>query len=243
MTEFNIKLSGFPIKVNSIYESTRNFCRDYLTDEPAEIELTLTQEEIEQTRQASYATDIYEGREPVNYSSPYLETLSLLRMAANELLNHGVLLFHGSAVAVDGRVYLFTAKSGTGKTTHSRLWLKNIPGAHILNGDKPFLLFRDEGIFVCGNPWQGKEDYGKNEILPLASLCILERDETNHILPITYKEAFDVLIFQSHKPPQDSRMLSYLKLLGRLSSVPLYRLFCNMEDEAALISYNGMVKS
>ena len=242
MTEFNIKLAEIPIKVHSIHEQVRDICRDYMTDEPAEIELTITQEEIDQTRQESYANDIYEGREPVNYKDRYLETISLLRMTANTLMNHGVLLFHGSAIAVDGKVYLFTAKSGTGKTTHSRLWLKNIPGAYILNGDKPFLLFKEDGIFVCGNPWQGKEDYGRNEILPLAAICILERDETNHIEPITYKEAFEVLTFQSHKPPQDGRMVSYMKMLGRLSMLPLYRLGCNMEDEAALVSYNGMVK-
>ena len=243
MTEFNIKLAGFPIRVHAIHESTKNFCHDYLTDEPSETVLTITQEEIDRTRRESVAGDIFEGREPVSHRDRYLETLTLLRMAADALLDHGVLLFHGSVTAVDGKAYLFTAKSGTGKTTHSGLWLKNIPGAYILNGDKPFLLFKDDGIFACGNPWQGKENYGRNEILPLAAICILERDETNHIEPVTFKEAFEVLAFQSHKPPQDGRMVSYINLLGRICSLPLYRLGCNMDDEAAFVSYRGMVTS
>ena len=242
MTDFTIRLARLPIRVRSIFESTKEFCRDYLTDESAEIELVITPDEIDKARQIAREDDIYEGRVPLNYRDSYIETIALLRMSAETLIPHGVLLFHGSVVAVDGKAYLFTAKSGTGKTTHSRLWLKNIPGAHILNGDKPFMLFNDDGIFVCGSPWMGKEHYGRNEILPLAGIAILERDTFNHIESITYKEALPVLTFQSHKPPQDDRMVEYIKLIGRLSSVPLYRLGCNMEDEAALVSYRGMAK-
>ena len=101
-------------------------------------------------------------------------------LTAARLIDFDVLLFHGSVVAVDGQAFLFTAKSGTGKTTHTRLWLKQIPGCHVLNGDKPLLLFRNDGIYACGTPWQGKENYGTNEILPLKSICLFNRDIKNH---------------------------------------------------------------
>ena len=240
--EFSIKLAGIPIGVHPFFLSTKEFCRHYLTEEPPLFEVAITMEKIEKIRTDAIACDLQEGRKPRDYADDYLETLVLLESVADEFLSRNILLFHGSAVAVEGKAYLFTAKSGVGKTTHTRLWLNNIPGAHVLNGDKPFLLFQEDGVYACGNPWRGKEGFGRNEILPLAGICLLERDGSNHIESISYREAFPVLSFQSHKPPQDERMVAYLKLLSRLSSVPLYRLGCNMENEAAWVSYKGMVE-
>ena len=242
MIEFSIKLAEIPIKVRSAYSYARYFCRDYITQEQTQFEVTITPEEIEKTRAECYANCIREGKETFNHTDLYLESLALLHLVADAFFEYDILLFHGSAVALDGKAYLFAARSGVGKTTHSKLWLKNIPGAYILNGDKPFLLFKPDGIYVCGNPWRGKECYGRNEILPLAGICILERALENHIESISYRDAFEVLTFQSHKPPQDARLVTFMKLLGRLSSIPLYRMGCNMEDEAALVSFRGMVK-
>ena len=242
MIEFNIKLAEIPLRVCAFYEGTREFCREYLTSEPAGTELRMTRAEIEQTRRDSRACDIREGRSPVEHTDEYLETVALLRLAAAALLPKGVLLFHGVAVALNGRAYLFTAKSGTGKTTHARLWLKTISGAYILNGDKPLLRFGDNEVCVCGTPWQGKEDYGRNETLPLAGICLLERAARNRIEPIPYKTAFEALAFQSHRPAQNSDMVAYLKLLGRLAAVPIYRLGCNMEDEAAQMACRELVR-
>ena len=240
--EFSIKLAGIPIRVHALFRSTKEFCRYYLTEEPPLFEVTITMERIKKIRMDAIVCDLQGGRKPQNYTDNYLETLVLLEFVADEFLSRNILLFHGSAVAVDRKAYLFTAKSGVGKTTHTKLWLNNIPGTHVLNGDKPFLLFHEDDVYACGSPWRGKEGFGRNEMLPLAGICLLERDNSNHIESISYQEALSVLLFQSHKPAQDARMVTYLKLLSRLSSVPLYRLGCNMENEAAWVSYKGMAE-
>ncbi len=240
MTEFTIKLAGVPIHVQCLFDTTRNYCKDYLTEDTARIDLTITQSEIEAERVHSAKQMALEGHGVTHYADSYMEKLALYRRIADALLPHQVLLFHGCVVAYDGKAYVFTAKSGTGKTTHSRLWLDNIPGCHILNGDKPLLLFRDNKVFACGTPWQGKEAMGTNEILPIGGLCILSRGAENRISPITFSEAFPVLVAQSQKA-QSVSLTETMNLIAMFSALPLYRLSCNMDKEAAMVSFRGMV--
>ena len=157
------------------------------------------------------------------------------------LLERDVLLFHGCVMACEGRAYLFTAPSGTGKTTHCRLWLDRFPGSHVLNGDKPLLRIEEERVFACGTPWQGKERYGCNEILPLEAICFLERDTVNHIAPVSFHDAFPALLAQTHRPAGGAAMLKTLALLEKLGQrTRLYRLGCNREPEAAELSFTTM---
>ena len=240
MVSFQIKMAEIPMKIYSLYPSTMQFCKDYLTEETPSFEIKITQHDIDEERIRSDRGCVQEGREAVHYSDTYLETLALYRKIVARLIDFDVLLFHGSVVAVDGQAFLFTAKSGTGKTTHTRLWLKQIPGCHVLNGDKPLLLFRNDGIYACGTPWQGKENYGTNEILPLKAICILERGEKNHIEQIPFKTAFAALISQSHHPDGNTGLLQSMQMLKRLDDIRLYSLKCNLESEAAFVAYKGM---
>ncbi len=231
MIEFTLKLAGFPISAAVNYESTRSFCAAYLTPEPPQLSVSVTEEDI--------AAEARESAD-AGFSPNYLERLALYRQITRALQSRNVLLFHGSALALEGQVILFTAPSGTGKTTHTRLWLKNIPGCHVLNGDKPLLKFTDDGVLVCGTPWQGKENYGCNEILPLGALCLLERSAENRIERIDFHAAFSTLITQTYHPDEGA-MLRDMQLLGALAKLPLYRLGCNMDDEAAFVSRRGII--
>ena len=125
MISFQIKLAEISMKVYCLYQSTERFCREYLTEEEPCFEIEITQQDIEKERIYSNQNCIQEGHEVIHYSDAYLETLALYRKIAARLLDFHVLLFHGSVIAVHGEAYLFTAKSGTGKTTHTKLWLKN----------------------------------------------------------------------------------------------------------------------
>jgi len=242
MTDFTLKLAGVPFHVQAMHASTRDFCKEYLTEEAPLFSFSVTQSDIEKMRDRDKSTAIDEGRTPTEHTEHYLETLALADAVLDKLVGYGVLMFHGSVMAVDGKAYLFTAKSGTGKTTHSKLWLDNIPNCHILNGDKPLLKFCNDGVFVCGSPWMGKEKYGVNETLPLLGICILERDEGNHIEIIQPNQCFEFLLGQCHVPTGEQNIVSVLRLVSQLSSVNLYRLGCNMDAEAAFVSYNAMVK-
>ena len=241
MTEFTISLAGWSIRVKALFESTKRFCEAYLTREEPQISVCVTEKDIAAEEEMSAREDMLEGTAPHRYSDAYLETLALYRKITAALLPHDILLFHGCVMGYDGQAYLFTAPSGTGKTTHSRLWLSEIPGCYVLNGDKPLLRFEGDRVLACGTPWQGKEKMGRNEILPIAAICVLKRDLVNHIRPITPHDALPVLIAQSNRPREAEAMLRTLGLIDRLSKLTkLYELGCNMEAEAAHVSFYAM---
>lgn len=235
MTEFSIRLAGKVIHISALYPSTRSFCADYLVEEEEPwLSLSVSQSDIAFEREKSMQEDQLEGLAPRFFPDDYLETLAVYRRIAEGLLPADILLFHGSAVAVDGRACLFTAKSGTGKSTHTRLWRERFgQRAVMVNDDKPLLRFTEEGVMACGTPWSGKHRLDTNIQVPLAGLCILERSETNHIHPVTPREGWPMLLQQSYRPQEPEGLLQTMKLVERLSlTVPLYRLGCNMDPEA-----------
>lgn len=106
------------------------------------------------------------------------------------LLDFDGMLLHSSCVVVDGFAYLFSADSGTGKSTHTNLWLEKFKGkAYILNDDKPAIRKIDGKIYACGTPWSGKYDISQPKIVPIAAIALLERSETNYIKPAETKKA------------------------------------------------------
>lgn len=241
MPTFAIKLADIPIRIECLYESTETFCEEFRTREASAFTVKMNAIDILHEREIAKEQDIREDISPQPYTDEYLETIALYRKLAEPLLRRNCLVFHGSAVAVDGYAYLFTAKSGTGKTTHAKLWLKNIQRSYILNGDKPLIKLENGSIMLCGTLWRGKENYGVNEILPLKAICVLERDTTNHIEQISASEAFPILYQQSHHCDGADEMEKTLELLECIAQgVQLYRLGCNMEDEAAIVSYSTM---
>lgn len=239
---FRIALAGQVIGVSALYEQTRTFCKNYLTDAPASFEVAVTPADIAFEREKSDREAAVEGHAPGNFSDEYLETLALYRKIVERLLEWDTLLFHGSCISVDSKAYLFTAKSGTGKTTHTRLWMQQFGDrAVMVNGDKPLLHVSNTGVTVYGTPWDGKEHLSTNTSCPLKALCILTRSETNHIERISKKEALPMLCQQVYRPETPATLAKMLALVDRLgSSVPLYRLGCNMEPEAALVAYHGI---
>ena len=242
MVDFCIRLAGVPFRVEAAYETTKKFCREYLTEEAPLFTVTLTKEHIDMVRERHRPSASAEGRRLGRRSDNYWETLALCFEAMDRLVDFGVLLMHGSVLAAEGKAYLFTAKSGTGKTTHSRLWLQCFPECHILNGDEPLLRFEGGQVYACGSPWRGKERYGINETLPLAAICLLERDSVNRIREVSLADSLETLLRQCHIPGGDDHFLSVLRLMQNFSGTKFYRLGCNMEEEAALVSYSAMVK-
>ena len=244
MNSFTIKLASINFHVSATYESTYNYCFKYFTKATPDFSITIFPEDIAFERTKSAREDALEGIPVRNFSDAYLETLAVQRKITEELFAYDTLLFHGSVVAVDGVGYLFTAKSGTGKSTHTRLW-REVFGdrAVMVNDDKPFLRITKDGVLACGSPWNGKHGLGANITVPLKAICILERGEENRICQIPAKEAVFMLLQQSNRPMDPRKMPKYLELLDRLSEgVSFYRLQCNMEPEAAKIAYEMMSK-
>ncbi len=232
--KFIVKLAGVPIGVTALYGSTRTFCGEYLTEEAPAFSVCVAPGDIDKERQKADSAH--------HYSNAYLETLALYRKIAAGLLDYDTLLFHGSVIAVDNSAYLFTAKSGTGKSTHTRLW-RELFGvrAVMVNDDKPLLRVTEHGATAYGTPWNGKHRLSTNIAVPLKAVCILERDETNHIAPVTAREAWPMLMQQSIRPADPVRLKQVMCLIDGLSAnVKLYRLGCNMDPSAAEAAYQGM---
>lgn len=239
---FTIRLADCNIAVGALFTSSREFCIEYLTNEPPDFSVRVSSAELAYEREKSVREDKTLGLFVRHFSEEYLETLAICRKIAEKIVDYDTLLFHGSVIAVDGIGYLFTAKSGTGKSTHTRLWRERFGDrAVMVNDDKPLLKITDNGVTVYGTPWDGKHHLSNNIAVPLKAVCILERSRINHIEPIPPKEAYAMLIQQSYRPVRPEAMRNMLKLVDRLiGSVRLYRLGCNMELEAAQTAYDGM---
>lgn len=236
------QLANLLIRIDSIYDEVHRLCRDYAAAGEPLITVSTTEADIEAERKQSELTRQAEELPPYDFPDSYLETLAVYRQIATQALAHDCLLMHGSTVAVDGTAYLFTARSGTGKSTHVRLW-RELFGerAVMVNDDKPLLTVTSEKVTVHGTPWDGKHHLSSNISVPLRAICILTRSEDNHIREIAPREALEMLLKQTYHPADPISLLRVLELLDKLShSVRFYLLGCNMQPEAAIVSAEGM---
>lgn len=154
------------------------------------------------------------------------------------------ILLHSSCIVVDGVAYAFSADSGTGKSTHTQLWLKRFGDrAHILNDDKPCIRKIDGKIYACGTPWSGKYDYSTPEVVPLGGICFLERSKTNFIKKADTKKAVYNIFSQTVRRLGAKDMEKLFDVIEDIFElVPLYELGCDISDEAVDTSYNAMKK-
>jgi hypothetical protein len=242
MTEFCVKLAGVPCRLRTIYPEQRRFLQDYLCEEEPRFTIEMSREDLAEEARLNDENRAAEGLEPQRAAPRNLESLAIYRKLALCLLEEDVLLFHGSVIAVDGEGYLFTARSGTGKSTHTRLWREAFGDrAVMINDDKPLLRVTEQGVTVYGTPWNGKHHLSCNLAVPLKAICHLTRAEENRIVPLSAEDAFPILFQQCYRPRKAEAIPRILELLERLSrQVKLYRLGCNMEPEAAIVSYTGM---
>lgn len=170
------------------------------------------------------------------------EIIATTRFFYMKLLNFDGFMLHSSAVVVDNKAYLFSAPSGTGKSTHTEQWLKLFGDrAYILNDDKPAILIKGNEVFAAGTPWSGKSDLNRNEILPLQGICVLSRSEDNWIKPLTGMQAIFGLLNQTLRPTQSEGMDKLMSLIDAcITTVPVWQMGCNISTEAAKLSHAAM---
>ena len=235
------RLADLVVRIDSIYDRVHKQCGPYRTDGVPVFAVRTEREDIARERERAERADIRAGRKRTVYDDAYLETLCVCRGIAERAPEHGVFLFHGSAIAVDGQAYIFTAPSGTGKSTHTRLWRQMLGGrAVMINDDKPLIRVLEDGSAIaCGTPWDGKHHLSGNIAAPLRAICLLQRSPENRIRPVGKAEALPALVQQTYRPADPAARAKTLALLGRLET-RLYRLDCNMEAEAAEMSYRAL---
>ncbi len=150
------------------------------------------------------------------------------------LLKRQRMVMHSSCIARNGKAVLFSAPSGTGKSTHTGLWRKFYPDTQYINDDTPILRLDKPGVVLaCGSPWSGKEHLNQNLQVPLCGIVFLERGENNKIEVLPKVNAMGRLLGECRKIPFRDAMQEAAELCGRLlDQVPVYRLSCNISYEA-----------
>lgn len=230
---FSIRIADLTICVHNRYSFVESMCRDYVTtDADIDFHVEVSRDDILKEQADA----------DIPCTLDYCESICIYRAISNHLINYDAFLMHGACIEYHGNVYAFCAKSGTGKSTHLRLWQK-VFGAdvHIINGDKPILRLRDGKFYVYGTPWCGKEGWNMNTSAPLKALCFLERGLSNKIEPLADSQVMQRLGHQILMPKTSEQMIRYLDMMDRLiSRTSCYLLYCNMEEEAAKVAYEGM---
>ena len=229
-----IEIAGITLEVQAFYDFTYRMCIPYLANGTPEFRVTVSRNEIEQEK-----NNDFNAKQKFSNADETYEFLALLRKIADIMVDYHVLLIHGAAISLENRAYLFTGKSGTGKTTHIFKWLQHRPDLTIINGDKPFIKF-GEFPTICGSPWCGKEGFYSNTIKPLSSIIALERSEDNHIQRMTFSEALPSLLQSIHIPNHSDKKIKAIKMLSQLDKkVVFYKYHMNnLKDDCFQVIYD-----
>ena len=242
MKSFKLNIAGKIIGVRAILDTTYDFCKSYLAQDNdiSDFDIEITEELISEEEKIQLSEGDYGDAKSLPES--YLEPLALYRQIIKKMLDYDTVMFHGSAIAVGGEAYIFTALSGTGKSTHTRLWREYFGSrAVMINDDKPLVSVNKDGLVVHGTPWNGKHYLGENISVPIKAICILERDKENHIEKISAKEAFPMIFQQTFRPRNQIEFIKTMTLIDKITKgAELYKLGCNMDIEAARVAYEGM---
>ena len=239
---FSVEIAGVPMEIRCKYAKNRAFFSDYFTDKAPLFSIEPQIEDLDRIRRSFNRTAAAENRPNTDYPLWFLENNAIHELIAESIASENVLLMHGSCIAMDGKAFLFTAPSGTGKSTHTRLW-REVFGdrCFMVNDDKPMLRFENGKITACGTPWTGKHGLGQNTSVPLYAIIKLERAEENSIEPITKQEAFEVVFRQAYTSRNAETMRKILFLEQQLmDNVRFFSFGCNMDKEAAVIAWNGL---
>ncbi len=232
------KIADVVFETNHVYANTAKYCKDYLyngNDLP-EFRLTITQEDILKEKEC----------ETENFPLFAYECTALHRKLSERLFDlHGIILFHGSAIGVNEKgAYLFTGKSGSGKSTHSSLWRKYYGDkVFMINDDKPYLRQIDGKWFIYGTPWNGKHFLGDNVSVELKAVCKIIQSKTNRIEKMLSSDIVRTVMEQTLKPVEQCAMEKYLSLIDDLVlKTEWYNLYCDISEEAAKLSFETMVR-
>lgn len=157
---------------------------------------------------------------------------------------HGTLLMHSSVTLLDGYGYMFLGVSGTGKSTHSQLWLKNFEGTELLNDDNPAVRIQDDTVTVYGTPWSGKTPCYKKKQAAVGAFVMLQQKPYNKIQRMNVIKSLAALLSSCSSMIWDKTVHQALcdNLDRIIRLIPVYQLECLPDDEAAKVCREAIVK-
>ncbi len=224
------KIAGVKVRMNT-FGRTESQSLPYMMKDCKDVDITI-QSDME------YIRKLYP-----NMSEDGCEYMASGRDFYIQLLNFNGLMIHSSALVMNGKAYLFSADCGTGKSTHVCLWRRVFgdENVRVLNDDKPAVRLENGVWYAYGTPWCGKTAQNANIRVPLGGIAVLERGEKNEIEPFGGRKAMQAIFAQTSILTNRADYIKQLDLLDQLmSEVPIWKLRCNMEPEAAIVAYEAM---
>ena len=228
-----IKIAEFVIEIDNKHSFIEELCKDYITnDDKVDFSFVMTDEDVATER--ALCED--------EFPDCYIEAICAYRKIAEAIIERDAFLMHSAVIEMDGRAYAFLAKSGTGKSTHIRQWMKLFGDkVTVVNGDKPICRFIDGELYIYGTPWCGKEGWNTNTRAPLKALCYVERAPENSVEKISSTSSSFRIMRQILMPKDASLAAKTLEMIDRtLTQVPSYLLKCNISLQAAEVAYDAM---
>lgn len=226
-------IADLNISINPLSDEIKKRLLPYISDSDTfDFEVKVSQSDISD----------YISNSKDNCTGFAAESTLILRQICNTILEkYNGFFFHSSSLMLDNEGYVFTAVSGTGKSTHTALWRKLFNKKVVMiNDDKPIIRKKDGVFYVYGTPWMGKSNIGNNVKVPVKAVYILQRGEKNSAVRVKTGEVFKNILEATVVPTDRKNMEKLLELLDEFfSSVSLFRLTCNMDIEAAQVAYNA----
>ena len=225
---FFLNVCGLNVQVNNIYEDFKKRSLEYIIEETKpDIILEATEEEISK-----------EAVEDPRFSKGYHEGAVLFRKMCKEILRYNAFFFHSAVVSYKGKGYVFTGKSGSGKSTHAMLWREVFPDAVIINGDKPLIRREKDGFYAYGAPWNGKEGLHQNESVKIEGVFFIEQSKENSVKKLSPKEVLKKIFSRTNYIREPESNLLLIELLESfVTEVPFYQLLCDISREAVYTAY------
>ncbi len=233
MPIFNI--ANLKVNIDFRYDFARKRAADYLSAAVggiADFSIRAEEEDLKEFSEMFRRTDCLDQFEYVILGNKF----------NRKILEYNGIMLHSSCVVVDGKAYLFSADSGTGKSTHTANYLKYFgERAYILNDDKPVIRIINNELYAFGTPFSGKSSLNKNEGVKIGGICFLERGEHNSIEPISAAKALPLLMKQIIKEFDKKDLDSVIAVIDKLlTTASTYKLYCNMDIDSARVSFEGM---
>lgn len=228
--KIDLCFAGVSVSMDLLFEDYLRLYRPYFTDTPPVLSLGMTPEEVI-SLQPRY-TECPE--------LPYIEHMELCTRLSNRLLPMDRVVFHGLAFAWREKAWLFTAPSGTGKSTQYFLWkLLYRDEAAIICGDKPILERRADGFILHSSPWNGKENMGTVQSLPLGGIVYLEQAAENSMERVGSGMALPIYSQLIYSPTDADTIRSACSICDALlRSVPLWRLRNRGDRDSARLCHD-----
>ncbi len=228
------KIAELNIGVENHSDFTKKYMSDYLcSEDKPDFIITVTQEMID------YEKEIAVEKVPERY----YELTAILRVICHTIVKkYNGFFLHCSCLEYNGEAVVFTAKSGTGKSTHARLWREYLgEKVTMINDDKPIVRFIDGRFYIYGTPWNGKHSLSNNIKAPIKAIYYLHQSKENKVELSDGISAVGKLLSQTVLPDDKETMNSLLNMLSDLiTAVPVYDLYCNISENAVQTVLNSL---